>query len=166
MHQVKTIRGKKRKHNLFLHTLAMPGLALSSVFPVWWHCPPVRSNWVLHSLGPPPSLCCSGTALCPVGTQLGRGTSKHQHTWQGSQAARGTLSSPQPQGSVPYGEGGMVGEHMGLHWLVPLPPSAPQTSQPQELKRSFGTSMGRKLVRKVSVTTGFIIITYLCPPPR
>lgn len=149
VHQVKTIRGKKRKHNLLLHTLAMPGLALSSVFPVWWHPPPARSTG-----------CCTAWGHHWARTALGQHCAPRGHGWDRAPANTSTHgraarqpeehSAPHsPRDLCPTESSGMVGEHMGLHWLVPLPPSAPQSSQPQELKHSFGTSMGRKLQKNV-----------------
>lgn len=171
MREVKTIQGIKRKHNLFLHTLAVPGLALSSLFP---QSGATHPHWgavgaVQPAAPTEPPQRSQPTVLrdspAGAGTQLDGAPPSTSAQGRGRQAARGTFSSPHPQGSVPHQRGVWWQEtHVGIDWLVPLPPSAPRASQPQQLKCRFGGE--ECLSEKCLLLLYSLFITYLCPPPQ
>lgn len=86
MCELKTIRGKKRKHNLFLHALAMPGLVLSSVFP---------QSGASHPRRGAPGAAWPGATTEPVLPHGCRGTTKHQCRWQGQPEGQSAPHIPQ-----------------------------------------------------------------------
>lgn len=170
MCEVKTIQGKKRKHNLFPHTLAAPGLALSSLLP---QCGATHPHWGARGAAQPAATTEPlqwSEPIVPRGAGTRGGWGHHQvpaHRAGVHRQPEGHSAPHIPRDLCPIGGGcddrrptWALTDWCLYHLQHPKPLSLSNWST------GLAGAWEESLSEKCLLPLYSLFISYLCPPPR